>query len=251
MKTVVRSIAGLAAAAGIYFAALGALCYAELPDADTAAVLEDTTVAAADGLCVILDAGHGGEDGGAVSVNGMTEKELNLSVVRTMEEMLTLCGVRVILTRSTDDGLYEGASAGHRKMTDLKNRLAVRRAYPDALFVSVHMNTFSDPSCRGMQIYCADNAASHSLAEAMRLSGCTYLQPDNTRACKTAGGTIYLLDRAEGCSVLAECGFLSCPEEADRLADSAYRKKLAAVLCRGILEYARAGGPEESAPDAQ
>ena len=187
---------------------------------------------------VILDAGHGGEDGGAISASGAAEKSLNLSIALTLGDMLRACGMDVIYTRTDDNGLYDGAVPGHRKMTDLKNRLAVRAAHPDAIFLSIHMNTFSDPRYSGMQIFYSDNdPSSKVLAEQLRDMNCRYLQPDNTRACKAADASIYLLDRAEGTSVLAECGFLSNPEEASRLMTAEYREQVAAVLCVGILQY--------------
>ena len=187
---------------------------------------------------VILDAGHGGEDGGAVSSAGAAEKSLNLSIALTLGDMLSSCGVDVIYTRTDDNGLYDGAVAGHRKMTDLKNRLAVRRAYPDALFLSIHMNTFSDPRCHGMQVFYSDNdPTSKELAECLRQANHTYLQKDNSRAVKAADASIYLLDRAEGTAVLAECGFLSNPTEAAHLMTAEYREQTAAVLCVGILNY--------------
>ncbi len=187
---------------------------------------------------VILDAGHGGEDGGAVSSAGTVEKSLNLSIALMLGDMLSSCGVDVVYTRTDDNGLYDGAVAGHRKMADLKNRLAVRRAYPDALFLSIHMNTFSDPRCHGMQIFYSDNdPTSKELAECLRQANRTYLQTDNSRAIKAADASIYLLDRAEGTTVLAECGFLSNPTESAHLMTAEYREQTAAVLCVGILNY--------------
>jgi N-acetylmuramoyl-L-alanine amidase len=204
----------------------------------TAAVSEQMMVADTEYVCVILDAGHGGEDGGAVSAAGAAEKSLNLSIALTLGDMLSSCGVDVIYTRTDDNGLYDGAVAGHRKMTDLKNRLAVRRAYPDALFLSIHMNTFSDPRCHGMQVFYSDNdPTSKELAECLRQANRTYLQTDNSRAVKAADASIYLLDRAEGTAVLAECGFLSNPTEAAHLMTAEYREQTAAVLCVGILNY--------------
>jgi len=190
------------------------------------------------GITVILDPGHGGEDGGAVSVSGAAEKSLNLSIAQVLGDMLKANGIDVIYTRTIDDGLYDGATVGNRKMTDLKNRLAVRRADPDALFVSIHMNTFSDPRCHGMQLFYSDNdPSSEQLAESLRAVNRQYLQTDNTRVCKAADASIYLLDRAEGTTVLAECGFLSNPEESQKLMTAEYREQIAAVLCVGILNY--------------
>ncbi|MBQ8577639.1 MAG: N-acetylmuramoyl-L-alanine amidase [Clostridia bacterium] len=187
---------------------------------------------------VILDAGHGGEDGGAVSADGVSEKTLNLSIVLTLGDMLEAAGVPVVYTRTEDNGLYDGASPGHRKMTDLKNRLAVRQKYPEAVFLSVHMNTFSAAQYHGMQVFYSKNdERSKLLADLIRETNRTYLQPDNERVCKAADSSIYLLDRSGGCAVLTECGFLSNPEEAASLSDPAYREKVAGVLCASVLQY--------------
>ena len=187
---------------------------------------------------VIIDAGHGGEDGGAVSSSGAAEKSLNLSIALTLGDMLRACGVDVIYTRTDDNGLYEGAVKGHRKMTDLKNRLAIRSEHPDAVFLSIHMNTFSDPRYSGMQLfYSGNDPSSKQLAELLRDANRMYLQSDNTRACKQADSSIFLLDRAAGTAVLAECGFLSNPDEAAKLMTAEYREQVAAVLCVGILNF--------------
>ncbi len=200
-------------------------------------VLQDEVIPT-ERITVIVDAGHGGEDGGAVSSAGAAEKSLNLSIALMLGDMLRANGVDVIYTRTDDNGLYDGAVAGHRKMTDLKNRLAVCRDNPDALFVSIHMNTFSDPRCHGMQLFYSDNdPTSAELAEHLREANRLYLQPDNTRACKAADASIYLLDRAVGTAVLAECGFLSNPGDAAHLMTAEYREQTAAVLCIGILNY--------------
>lgn len=191
---------------------------------------------------VVLDAGHGGEDGGAVSADGVAEKTLNLSIVLMLGDMLEAAGVPVVYTRTDDNGLYDGAVPGHRKMADLKNRLAVWSQYPQALFVSVHMNTFSSAKYRGMQVFYSKNKEeSKALAEIIRETNQTCLQPENTRACKAADSSIFLLDRCEGTAVLAECGFLSNPEEAALLSDAAYREKVAGVLCASILNYLYGG----------
>lgn len=186
---------------------------------------------------VILDAGHGGEDGGALSSDGVAEKTLNLSVTKRLGTMLEAAGVEVIYTRTDDNGLYDGAIKGHRKMTDLKNRLAVAKAFPDAIFLSLHMNTFQMEKYHGAQLFYTNNEQSKALATLMQERIKEYLQPDNTRMPKAADTSIFLLAQNEGCAVLAECGFLSNKQEAKRLSDGVYQEKLAAVLCASLLEF--------------
>ena len=164
---------------------------------------------------IVLDAGHGGADGGAVGVNGVSEKDLNLAVTLELARLLREAGFEVILTR-TDDCLllYEGQDiAGHRKENDLKNRLAIAKNNPDAIFVSIHMNTFGVSKYSGLQVYYADNTESRRLAYAVQGAVVERLQPDNHRVPHAASSSIYLLENAVGTAVLVECGFLSNPEE--------------------------------------
>ena len=187
---------------------------------------------------VIIDAGHGGEDGGAVSADGVAEKTLNLSVALQLGDMLSSSGIKVVYTRTVDNGLYDGATPGHRKMTDLKNRLALAATYPDAVLVSIHMNTFSAEQYRGMQVfYSPNNEASERLAELIRQKNSSYLQKENTRSIKRANDSIYLMNRCTQTGVLIECVFLSNREEARRLRDPVYREKMGSVICAAILEF--------------
>ncbi|MBO7292433.1 MAG: N-acetylmuramoyl-L-alanine amidase [Clostridia bacterium] len=188
---------------------------------------------------VILDPGHGGADGGAVGVNGAYEKDLNLSVALGVAALLREAGVEVILTRTEDILLCGDAAKGHRKEEDLKNRLAVATAHPDAIFVSIHMNTFSVAKYSGLQVYFAPTEGSRELAERIQGTVCRQLQPTNTRRVQAAGSSIYLLDRAVGRAVLVECGFLSNPEECQRLTQKDYQSQLCFSIFYGMMEYIR------------
>lgn len=188
---------------------------------------------------VILDPGHGGADGGAVGVNGAYEKDLNLSVALGVAALLRDAGVEVILTRTEDILLCGDAEKGRRKEEDLKNRLAVATAHPDAFFVSIHMNTFSVAKYSGLQVYYAPTEGSRELAEAIQGTVCRQLQPTNTRRVQAAGSSIYLLDRAVGRAVLVECGFLSNPEECHLLTQKDYQSQLCFSIFYGMMEYIR------------
>ena len=192
---------------------------------------------------VILDPGHGGIDGGAVSRDGTLEKDLNLAVSEELGRLLYAQGFQVVYTR-TDDTMPDAGHAGaSRKMNDIAARLDVMKAHPGALFISIHMNKYPGESPRGTQIYyAAKQTGSLALAEAIR-SSVLRIQPDHKR--ETVGKTdgIYLLEHASGTAVLIECGFLSNPTEAEKLNDPAYRTRLAAYLCAGICSYAF---PEEN-----
>ena len=197
---------------------------------------------AASGACVILDAGHGGEDGGAVGCNGVLEKDLNLSVAFGLAARLREAGVEVILTRAEDALLYgeAGNIKGHRKENDLKNRLAIAEKHPDALFVSIHMNSFSVPKYSGLQVYYAGTEGSCALATCIQRAVRDRLQPENKRSVHAAGSSIYLLDHAVGRAVLVECGFLSNPEECVKLSQKDYQSELCFSIFCGIMEYIKA-----------
>ena len=189
---------------------------------------------------VILDAGHGGEDGGAVGVTGLLEKELNLDLAKRLCTLLEAEGVRVIMTRTEDVLLYDRNTnyEGRKKVLDLAARQAIGDQYPEALFVSLHANTFSQSVYHGLQIWYSPNHESSAvLAECLRSEVVGNLQPDNHRQSKQAGSNIFLLYRLQQPAVLVECGFLSNPTECRALQEDAYRQQLADALCRGILAY--------------
>ena len=188
---------------------------------------------------VILDAGHGGEDGGAVGVNGVYEKDLNLAITNELAALLRGAGVEVVLTRTEDKLLYgEGEDVrGQRKKNDLKNRLAIAEAYPDALFVSIHMNTFSVAKYSGLQVYYAGTEGSRELANAVQNTVREGVQPENRRVPQAASSSIFLLHNAVGTSVLVECGFLSNPEECALLSQKDYQSRLCFSIFCGMMKY--------------
>jgi N-acetylmuramoyl-L-alanine amidase len=199
----------------------------------------DTEAASASEMLIILDAGHGGEDAGATGINGALEKDLNLSMVNILGEMLTEKGFAVVYTRSEDKLLYEEWEniKGIRKISDLKNRCKIAKSYPNALFVSIHMNTFGDGKYSGLQVYYSpENKESEMLAGAIQSSVKKELQPNNNRNIKQ-GNDIYILENIDNTAVLIECGFLSNEEEAKKLSQKEYQKMLSFSIICGIIEY--------------
>lgn len=187
---------------------------------------------------IILDAGHGGEDGGATGTNGVAEKALNLQFTQALAALLRLNGYTVIETRTEDKLLY-GANVkkGHKKQEDLQNRLAFTEEYPNSIFISIHMNTYPDQSCTGTQVwYSRNHAESAEWASAVQKSVTELLQPGNHRKTKAAGGNIYLLHRAQTPAILIECGFLSTPADCERLCDPTYRLELAMAIFSAITQ---------------
>lgn len=186
---------------------------------------------------IIVDAGHGGGDGGAVSDSGLLEKELNLELSLTLRDMLCAAGYDVIMTRS-DDSMLTWEDAPSAKSGDLRARTEIASANPDALFVSIHMNKFPSASVHGVQLYYSPNhPASKSIASAIRDGVRAQLQPWNERPLKEAGSNIYVLDRIRSPAVLVECGFLSNAGEAAMLSHAEYRQALALVICSSLLDY--------------
>jgi N-acetylmuramoyl-L-alanine amidase len=190
---------------------------------------------------VIIDAGHGGEDGGASGKNGVLEKDLNLDISFMLCDMLRASGVRVIMTRTEDILLYDRNTdyKGHKKSLDLRARLDIAKSVPDSIFVSLHMNAFPSEKYSGLQVWYSKNTGgSKVLADRIQEYVRTSLQPENDRKTKQAGSSIYLLDRAVSDAVLVECGFLSNEKESELLASEDYRRLLAFTIFAAIMEYA-------------
>lgn len=189
---------------------------------------------------VIVDAGHGGEDGGAVGIDGTNEKDINLNIALKLERILSFYGFNVIMTRTQDvmtcdEGL---STLRERKVSDIHNRFALIEANPDAIFVSVHQNKFNDTNQNGTQVfYSGNNEKSKLLAENIQTAVVSVLQPSNKRVVKRSGSGIYLLYHTRAPAVLVECGFISNPDEVKRLNDDSYRMKTAMLIADGILKY--------------
>ncbi len=188
---------------------------------------------------VILDAGHGGEDCGAVGENGVYEKDINLAIATCMKEMLEEKGYTVVMTRTEDKMLYSEAEnvKGMRKLSDLKNRCKIAEGHEDAVFVSIHVNSFGAPQYSGLQVYYSDGSAeSKSLADTIQGHVRNTVQPNNNRTIKN-GKDLYVLDKCPVTAVLVECGFLTNPEEAAKLSEKEYQKELSFSVVCGIIEY--------------
>lgn len=184
-------------------------------------------------ITVVLDAGHGGEDGGAVSANGVLEKDLNLSIALRLRALLEANGIRVVLTRSTDTLLYDKDVDyhGRKKALDLAARKNIAESTENCVFVSIHMNAFPIAKYQGLQVwYSKNHPASLTLAQSVQSMNQSLLQPSNERPVKAATSSIYLLHHLRSPAILVECGFLSNPEEATLLASEEYQENLAFLL---------------------
>ena len=189
---------------------------------------------------VIIDAGHGGEDGGTVGVNGCFEKDINLSIAKKLKTYLTSMGVRCALTRNSDTLLYDRSAdyEGRKKHLDMLARLDITNSYENAVFVSIHQNAFPQEKYSGLQIYYSENnESSLPLAKSIEDAVKKILQPQNNRVAKPAGDSIYLLDKLDCPALLIECGFLSNAAECELLCTDEYQNKLCAVIATRIATY--------------
>ena len=189
---------------------------------------------------IVIDAGHGGEDGGASLYGGAPEKELNLYISNDLRDMLTVLGFNVVMTRTDDTLLYDKNADyhGHKKSMDLANRLKIARETENGLLISIHMNAFPETKYSGLQVYYSKNdASSQRLALLVQELNRSLISPENERKIKPAGSNIYLLDRFEGTAILIECGFLSNDSERALLNTAEYRQKLAAVFLSAIMKF--------------
>ena len=201
---------------------------------------------------LIIDAGHGGEDGGASSENGILEKDLNLQIAQNLSDIAGLFGYKTVMTRTADTMLYDLYNdlddyTGYRKTYDLRNRLRLAKDMDGKIFLSIHMNKFPESQYNGLQVYYSPNHTdSQKIASFIQSYVRTYLQPENTREIKKATSSIYLLHRIQSPAVLVECGFLSNPEECAKLTDTQYRCQLAGMIFASAAEWYEAGKSTKS-----
>lgn len=187
---------------------------------------------------VIIDAGHGGFDGGAVAPDGTLEKDLNLSVALKLDSVLKIMGYDTVLVRDTDASTADDKGTERsQKVSDIKARLRLTEKYKDALFVSIHMNKYTSPQPHGAQVFYSQVDGSKELAECIQRSITAGVQTDNKRVVKKTTKDIYLLYHAVIPSVIAECGFISNPDDLLKLKSDEYQLKMAAAIAAGINDY--------------
>lgn len=204
---------------------------------------------------IVLDAGHGGMDSGAVGKNGVLEKNVNLAIVKNLEQLLKLSGFDVVLTRTEDISIHDPDVVGIRnqKLSDMDNRLEIIQSYPDSIFFCVHQNNFTQPEYFGGQMFYNNNHPDNrSIAQIMQ-NRFALLQPGNDREIKLSGGELFLLKNCNNPCLMIECGFLSNEKEEALLKTPEYQKKVAFTIYSGLLEYLALAEPEaddiEQAPE--
>ena len=187
---------------------------------------------------IILDAGHGGEDGGAVSCTGIRESIINLDITLRMDQLLGLLGEQAILLRSDDVSLHDvtAQTLREKKVSDLKNRADAVNSYANATLVSIHQNSYPEKKYRGTQVFYSPTEGSQLLAQALQMAIRTTLQPENSRQEKQIPDTVYLMNHIKNRAILIECGFLTNEDEEYLLRQPSYQRKLALVFAWALLE---------------
>ena len=189
---------------------------------------------------IILDAGHGGEDGGAVGADGTMEKDINLSIAKKLQQLLLVSGFNVRMIRDSDVSIYSDGmeTIKEKKVSDLKNRLNIANESENNILISIHQNKFPQSQYNGTQVfYSENNPGSKELAENIRESVIGFLQPENKRETKPATKDIYILYNCKNVAVMVECGFLSNDAELQKLKDETYQDEMAFSIYCGFLEY--------------
>lgn len=189
------------------------------------------------GLTVVLDAGHGAPDGGAVGISGTEEKDINLDIVLKLQEILESRGARVILTRTGDSGIFDGTAQTihEKKVSDMRNRRDIINNSGADMFISVHMNAFGDSASHGLHVFYARN---HPEAEATATAiqdSISAVTGAKAHTVKTASDSLFLMKDPVPPAVLIECGFITNPEEEALLNTDEYRARIAFAIANAIL----------------
>lgn len=187
---------------------------------------------------IIIDAGHGGEDGGTQSESGILEKHINLEISTALNDIFSFFGYNTVMTRSEDRLSYgnECDTMRKKKVSDIHNRMRIMENNPDSLFLSIHQNHYEGKSSWGTQVFYSDNnKKSEKIAESIQKTVASDIQKENKRMIKKSGKEIYLLHNTKNPAVMVECGFLSNPEEAEKLNNADYQKLMAFEIFKGTV----------------
>lgn len=188
--------------------------------------------------CFIIDAGHGGVDGGATSCTGKLESGFNLEIALRLNDLMHFLGCDTVMIRTTDTSIHiKGETIAQKKVSDLKERVRICNETENAILLSIHQNNFTESRYSGAQVFYASTEGSELLAGRLQDSFVRTLNPGSNREEKKANG-IYLMEHIQCPGVLIECGFLSNPQEEARLRSSDYQKKLCCVIASTAVLFA-------------
>lgn len=186
---------------------------------------------------IIIDPGHGGEDGGATSCAGIVESAYNLDISLRLNDLFHLMGYETKLTRTSDTAIYtKGETLAQKKGSDLKQRVRIANETEHALLLSIHQNNFPDSRYSGAQVFYAGTEGSEALAKQLQDAFTSTINPGSHRKSKKSTG-VYLMEHIQCTGVLIECGFLSNAAEEAQLRNPEYQKKLCCVIAATVSEY--------------
>lgn len=179
---------------------------------------------------IVLDAGHGGADGGASGPDGTRECDLNLAITLKTDAVLGLLGEETLLLRSTDTDLSssDAKSISQKKVSDIRRRVELTNSQPGAILVSIHCNTYSQERYHGAQVFYTGGAK--EFGETMQLALKNGVDPSNARMAKAVSPDVYLMNHIKVPGILVECGFLTNQEELTNLKDPDYQTRLAVTI---------------------
>jgi len=200
---------------------------------------ESTSVAAEmrPSLTLIIDPGHGGADGGAVSANGLRESEVNLDIAQRLDQLMGFFGVSTVMTRDSEEITYSSSAdtIREKKIEDTRNRVNLVNSIENAVLISIHQNTYPSPDPSGTQVLFARTAGSEEFAKSMQQLFITAMGSQNRRTATRVPGNVFLMNQVTVPAILVECAFLSNPEEEALLKTGEYRLKIAAIIAAGFL----------------
>lgn len=187
---------------------------------------------------IVLDAGHGGTDGGASGADGTRESDLNLAVTLKTDAVLGLLGEQTLLTRTEDVDLsdLEAETIAQKKVTDIRNRVALINNHPGSVLMSIHMNTFPQSKYYGPQVFYGTEGESKALGELVQ-KNLLNVAPENQRKAKPISTEVYLMNHITVPAVLVECGFLTNSGELQKLKSEDYQKQIAIILAVSAANY--------------
>lgn len=217
---------------GVFFIFMGLL----YGSSEMVSVLSEK-ISSSDEITVIIDAGHGGEDGGASTSEGVLESDINLQIATKLNDLCKFLGIRTVMIRTDDRSVHtDGTTISQKKISDLKERVRICNDANNAILISIHQNYFSDEQYWGTQVFYSDMKESKCLAQRLQAAIISHLQSENNRNIKPAK-EIYLMKHIRCPGVLIECGFLSNNNEAFLLQQSEYQNKLCSVIACELTCY--------------
>ena len=184
---------------------------------------------------IIIDPGHGGDDGGAVSLSGKKESEINLEIALRCELLAAFMGTCPIMTRYTEEIAYpdDAVTIRARKVWDQHSRAELANSIDNALFISIHQNKYTSSGPSGAQVFYND-AVSEPIAKSITEQFFKYVNADKKRTAKPVSEDIYLFHAAKCPALLIECGFLSNPAEAEKLESAEHQKLLSMIIIGSV-----------------